>query len=49
MGGFIVVAQVGAESKTAFMLGLIIPFIILVIIVAFFIRLKGEQPGFGEF
>lgn len=47
MGGFIIQAQSGADSKTAFMLALVVPFIILAFIVAFFIRIRGEKP-FGE-
>ena len=44
---FIVQAQVIADPKTAMVLGFLIPFILIVMVVAFFIRLKGNQP-FGQ-
>lgn len=47
LSGFIVDAQVIADPKTAMVLGFLIPFILIVIVVAFFIRLRGNQP-FGE-
>jgi hypothetical protein len=47
LSGFIIQAQAIADSKTAMVLGFLIPFILIVIIVAFFIRLRGEKP-FGE-
>jgi len=47
LSGFIIQAQAIANSKTAMVLGFLIPFILIVIIVAFFIRLRGEKP-FGE-
>lgn len=47
LSGFVVQAQAIADSKTAMVLGFLIPFILIVIVVAFFIRLKGEKP-FGE-
>jgi len=47
MSGFIIQGQSVADKNTAFALGLIIPFVILAFIIAFFIRLRGEKP-FGE-
>ena len=47
MSGFIIQAQTGSDSRIAFMLGIVVPFILLAFIVAFFIRIRGEKP-FGE-
>ena len=47
LSDFVVQAQAIADDKTALVLGFLIPFILIVIVVAFFIRLKGNQP-FGE-
>jgi hypothetical protein len=44
---FIVQAQVISDSTTAMVLGFLIPFILIVMVVAFFIRLRGNQP-FGQ-
>lgn len=44
---FIVQAQVIADANTAMVLGFLIPFILIVMVVAFFIRLRGNTP-FGQ-
>jgi glucan phosphoethanolaminetransferase (alkaline phosphatase superfamily) len=43
----VIAAQASSDSKTAFVLSLFIPFIIAAIIIAFFIRMKGDKP-FGN-
>ncbi len=47
LSDFIIQAQSIADPKTAMVLGFLIPFILIVMVVAFFMRLKGEKP-FGE-
>jgi len=48
LGNFIVQAQAIADPNTALVLGFLIPFILIVMVVAFFIRLKGTGNTFGE-
>jgi RsiW-degrading membrane proteinase PrsW (M82 family) len=44
LADFVTQAQSVAEPKTAMVLGFLIPFILIVMVVAFFMRLKGDEP-----
>jgi uncharacterized membrane protein len=48
LSGFITQAQASTtEPNTIMILGLLVPFILVVMVVAYFMRLRGQKP-FGE-
>jgi len=44
IAGFISTAQLTADASTSIFLAMIIPFLIIIMIIAFFMRMRGTKP-----